>query len=170
MAETASDPVAPRRATASAAQPPSRRGHVSMTAATADADRRPTSIRIATVAALAGGVFLLVKVALIIATANNVPDALEGGLYLAGVLVPLFATAGIAVAVAPRAGKLAKVGLGVLVALVHAFYITMLSDSVGALVQQFTDEAYLTDEVPVAVLGLVWVLVGWWLRGRDSRA
>ncbi len=50
----------------------------------------------------------------------------------------------------------------------HIGYILMLSDAVGALVEGFTATAYLVDEVPVAVAGLVWVLAGRWLLRRQG--
>ncbi len=131
---------------------------------------RPAAVRIGAVAALVGGGLLLTKVALIIASGNRLPGALAGGLYLAGVVLPLVAAAGVAAALKPGAGKPAKIGLGVLVAVAHLFYLMILSDGVGALVQSFTATKYLVDEVPIAVAGLAWVLIGLWLSRRNRAA
>jgi hypothetical protein len=54
----------------------------------------------------------------------------------------------------------ARIGLAVAIVVAHLFFIMGLSDGVGALVENFTDTKYLVDEVPIAVAGLAWVLIG----------
>lgn len=144
---------------------------VTMTASTATVTtHRPFASRLGSIAALTGGSLLLVKVALIIATSNGLPGGLEAGLYLGGVLIPLVAAGAFGAALRPQAHLAAKVGLGLLIAVAHVGYIMMLSDAVGALVEGFTATEYLIDEVPVAIIGLVWVLAGTWLARRDGDA
>lgn len=136
-----------------------------MTTATATAS--PSRARqVGTVAALVTGIALLTKVALILATGNALHDSLEAGLYITGIALPLVAAVGIAAGRSPWWKRVA-VYVGVIFA--HLVFITMLSDGVGALVEVFTDEAYLADEIPVAVLGAVWVAVGLRMRSADSQ-
>lgn len=136
-----------------------------MTTATATATASPSRARqVGTVAALVTGIALLTKVALIVATNNGINESITGVLYIVGVALPLVAAVGIAAGRSPW-GKRVAVYVGVIFA--HLFFITMLSDGVGALVEVFTDEAYLADEIPVAVLGAVWLAVG--LRMRSAR-
>jgi hypothetical protein len=47
--------------------------------------------------------------------------------------------------------------------------VLALSDAVGALVEPFTATKYLVDEVPLAVAGLAWVLIGS-RNGRHSQS
>jgi hypothetical protein len=118
------------------------------------------SSRVAPVIAIVAGSLLLIKVGLIIATGNTLPGALEGGLYLGGVLLPLAAAPGLAAAILPGASRLARIGLTIAIGVAHLFFIMALSDGIGALVENVTDTKYLVDEVPVAVAGLAWVLIG----------
>lgn len=134
---------------------------------TATATTRPANNirRLGTIAALAAGVALLTKVAVIVITANTAPDAVTTVLYFAGVALPLMAAAAIA---SGRPRLLSRIGVWVAVVLAHLFFITTLSDSVGSLVEVFTDQAYLTDEIPLAVLGLIWLIVGLRMHNRAS--
>lgn len=136
-----------------------------MTSATATTRPAINIRRLGTIAALAAGAALLTKVVLIVVSTNTVPDAVTTVLYLAGVALPLMAAAAIA---SGRARRLSRIGVWVAVVFAHLFFITMLSDSVGSLVEVFTDEAYLTDEIPVAVLGLIWLIVGIRMHNRVS--
>lgn len=136
-----------------------------MTTATATiSSSRPRQV--GAVAALVTGAALLAKVALIILTGNALNESIETGLYLVGVALPLVAAVGIA---AGRSPWWRRVAVYVGVILAHLMFITMLSDAVGGLVSVFTDEAYLTDEIPVAVLGAVWLAVGLRLRSARGR-
>lgn len=129
----------------------------------------PGYIRVAPPIAIVAGTLLLLKVALIIATGNTLPGALEGGLYLAGVFLPLVAAPGLATVMLPDASRLARIGLAITIVIAHLFVIMALSDGLGALVENFTDTEYLVDEVPVAVAGLAWVLIGTTLLNRSRR-
>lgn len=135
--------------------------------ATATATISPSRPRqVGAVAALVTGIALLTKVALIILTGNGLNEALETTLYLVGVALPLVAAVGIA---AGRSPWWRRVAVYVAVIVAHLAFIMMLSDAVGALVGVFTDEAYLTDEIPVAVLGAIWLAVGLRMRSDDHR-
>jgi hypothetical protein len=138
-----------------------------MTAATTTASR-PLAARLAAAAALTGGAMLLAKVLLIVVTSNGLPTGLETGLYLGGVVLPLVAAGAWGAAVRPDAHAGMKWALGLAAAVLHVGYIMVLSDAVGTLVSSFTATAYLVDEVPVAIAGLVWVLAAVWLIRRDA--
>jgi hypothetical protein len=86
------------------------------------------------------------------------------------VLLPLAAAPGLAAAILPEASRPARIGLAIAIAVAHLFFIMALSDGLGALVENFTDTKYLVDEVPVAVAGLAWVLIGTALLKRARRA
>jgi hypothetical protein len=135
-----------------------------------DARALPGYRRVAPTLAIVAGSLLLLKVGLIIATGNTLPGALEGGLYLVGVFLPLAAAPGLAALILPDASKLARIGLAIAIGVAHLFFIMALSDGLGALVENFTDTKYLVDEVPVAVAGLAWVLIGTTLLKRSRRA
>ena len=124
-----------------------------------------TAMPVATVAAFVTGIALVVKVVLILATSNAAPGAATGALYVIGVFTPVV----VAVDVARRRASLgAKFAVGVGIVFAHLFYVTMLSDAVEALVAPFTTTAYVLDEVPIMVLGVVWLIVGVKLLRRDS--
>ncbi len=121
-----------------------------------------TLTRVGAVAAIATGVALITKVTVAVVTAGQVDAAVTGTLYVAGMALPLIAAAGIASALGGGWPKMIAVFGAILLA--HAMYVTTLSDGVGALVEQFTDEAYL------AVLGSVWLILGFALRRRLDAA
>jgi hypothetical protein len=116
-----------------------------------------TAMRVATVAAFVTGIALVVKVVLILATSNAAPAAATGALYAIGVFTPVV----VAIDVARRRASLgAKIAVGVGIVVAHLVYVTMLSDAVEALVAPFTSTAYVLDEVPIMVLGVIWLMVG----------
>lgn len=121
--------------------------------------------RVAVATAALGGSALVLKVLVIVATGNGAPATVEAALYLLGVAVPLVTAGAVALL---RSGWLRRLGVGLGVAIAHLVYITMLSDGVGAAVELLTDEAYLVDEVPVALLGLAWLTVAYRLRRRPG--
>lgn len=124
-----------------------------------------TALRVATVGAFVTGIALVVKVVLILATGNAAPAAATGVLYVIGVFTPVV----VAIDLARRRASLgAKIAVGVGIVFAQLFYVTMLSDSVEALVAPFTDTAYVLDEVPIMVLGVIWLIVGLKLVRRDS--
>lgn len=122
--------------------------------------------QLGTAAALVAGVALLTKVLLIVATANTISPTPMAMLYLIGVLAPLVAAAGIS---AGRDGLPKRLGVYLAVVVSHLLFIVALSDGLGTLVAVFTDEAHLSDEIPIAVLGLIWLMVGFRMRDDDRR-
>lgn len=127
------------------------------TSATRDGEPS-TSRRVAAIAAIAAGVAFIVKVALILVTANEVSATPMVVLYLGAIVLGLVAAG--AYAASRDTTRPWKVGTFLLIAFAFLMYIVGLSDGVGELVASFSDEAYVQDEVPVAVIGLVWLAVG----------
>ena len=126
---------------------------------------RPTTVRrIGTAAAIVGGVALIAKVALAAVTAGAAPSAAFSVLYLVGTTLPLVAAAGIASARRRRSTMIATYAA---VVFAHLFYIMTLSEAVEGVVGLFTDKLYLTEEIPLAVLGLIWLIVGLNMRAHD---
>jgi hypothetical protein len=125
----------------------------------------PSRLRqVATAAAFVAGIALLTKVGLIVATANTISPTPMAVLYLLGVLAPLVAAAGIS---AGRDGLPKQIGIYLAVVVSHLLFIVALSEGLEALVTVFTDEVYLGEEIPLAVLGLIWLLVGARMRAND---
>lgn len=123
-------------------------------------------IRIGAYAALAAGTILIAKVVLIIASGNRVSATLTGGLYVVGMILPLVAAAGIAARGATT--WLGRAGIALLVVFGYGIYVTMLSDAVEVIAHPFSDAAHVRDEVPIAVIGVIWLLVGRWLRRAED--
>lgn len=136
-----------------------------MGAVTAAVPTRPRLWRVATAAAIVAGLALLLKAALIIVTTNTLSPTVEGFLFLVGVALPLVAAAGLATASSSWAKR---VGIGIGVVLAHLFFIMMLADSVGGLVDMVSTRAYLADELPLGLLGLVWLAIGLFMRKAAS--
>lgn len=128
----------------------------------------PTSRKVASVTAIAGGAALIVKVALILATAGTLPANVQGALYLAGLLLLVIAAAAAGVHLARDRGVVVQILAAVGLVLATALYVTMLSDAVKSLVAPFTDTAYVLDETPIALLGVVWAAIGVRLGRRRS--
>lgn len=114
--------------------------------------------------AAASGAVLLLKAGLIIFSGNAIPASVQGVLYFGGLLLGVVAAAGIA---ARFSGVLPKIGVFLGIVVLFLICITMLFDGVELLVAPFTDAQHVIDEVPIAVAGLVWLLVGLRLRARD---
>lgn len=136
-----------------------------MGAITTAVPTRPRLWHMATAAAIVAGLALLLKVALILVTANTISPSVAGVLYLVGVALPLLAAAGLATAGSSWAKR---IGIAAGVVLAHLFFIMMLSDAVGGLVEMVTARAYLVDELPVGLLGLMWLVVGVLMRKATS--
>lgn len=126
----------------------------------------PRLRQIGTAAALTAGVVLILKAMLIIGTANAVSETAMGVLYVIGVALPLVAAAGIA---SPHHGRAKQAGIYLGVILAHLFFLTFLSDGLKGAVGVFSEQAYVIDEVPVALLGLAWLATGLWMRISDRR-
>ena len=123
---------------------------------------RPESrlVRWGAIAAMVAGAALVLKVTFIFVTDGNASDSITAALYIGGYLIPLFAAAGIAAKFASR--WFTRVGVWFGVFLLHAMYITMLSDGVKGLINAVADvPTYVGDEGPVALIGLVWLVVGY---------
>ena len=117
-------------------------------------------VRWGAIAAMVAGAALVLKVTVIFVTDGSVDDSITIPLYVGGYLIPLFAAAGIAAKYASR--WFTRVGVWFGVFLLHAMYITMLSDGVKGLINAIADvPAYVANEAPVALIGLAWLVVGY---------
>lgn len=135
-----------------------------MTTATTAAPPTTSVRRLGTAAAIAVGVALIAKVAVVAATSGTAPSVVTGVLYVVGMTLPLVAAAGIA---NRRHGRPAMIATYVAVVLAHAFFVANLSDVLEGVVAMFTDRLYLIEEIPLAVLGLIWLIVGLNMRAHD---
>ena len=125
-------------------------------------------VRWAGIAGMIGGAGYVAKVSVIFAIDINSP--VIGPLYIIGALVPLFAAAGIA---AKYASKIpARIGLYLGVAILHLMFIMALSEGIEGAVVALTDLAPVyAQEVPLGLLGLVWLVAGYRLwAGPTNRA
>lgn len=113
-------------------------------------------------AAVVGGAALLLKAALIIGSGNDVADGLTGALYLGGLLLAVVAAIG--AGLRWRRGRRAIVAVGLVLLLLA--YVMVLSDAVGPLFELVSDEAWVGDEGPIGLLGLV--LLGLGARSRAA--
>ena len=88
--------------------------------------------------------------------------------YLLGVLLPLFAAAGVA---ARAATKLpARIGVYLLVAIAHLMFVMTFSEAFEVAITSATSlsERHAT-EIPILLAGLVWLVVGYRLWAGPSR-
>lgn len=128
-------------------------------------------IRWGSLAAMLGGGMLIVKVAVAYAT-YPAESLLIASLYIAGVLMPLFAAAGVVAYVGRNRGRATRVGIYILVVLGHIFFITTLSEGVEAAFLAATSAPeYVATEIPIVLAGAVWLLVGYgiWSRTEGGR-
>ena len=135
-----------------------------MTTATAATSPVTTVRRLGTAASIAAGVALVAKVAVIAATSGTVRSIVTSTLYILGLTLPLIAAAGIA---SRRNGRAAMIGSYVAVVLASLFFIMNVSDALEGVVEIFTDKLYLIEELPLAVLGVIWLIVGLNMRAHD---
>lgn len=130
-------------------------------------------VRIGAWAALAAGASLVVKVAHIFATDGS-DQTIHGVLYLGAILLGMLGAAGVGALYG--SSRLKKVGLGFLTFFVFVFFLMMLSDGMKAAINAVADvPEYVATEIPVAVAGLFWLVIGYKLwattersRGRDA--
>jgi hypothetical protein len=124
-------------------------------------------VRIGAWAALAAGAALVVKVAHIYAT-DGADSTIQAVLYLGGAALGILGAAGVGAGYGTTRPR--KIALGVLTFFGFAFFLTMLSDSIGSLVESVVDgPAYVADEFPIALAGLGWLFAGYKLLNRSDR-
>lgn len=136
---------------------------------TARADNGGGLVTAGATAAIVAGAALLLKVALIIGSNNRIPEIIPTVLFVVGMVVPLFAAAGLAAYLGRDGGRLKKVAIYLAIMFGYAMFIMMLSDALGALVEAVTDQKHLIDEIPIAVAGLVWLLAGLSVRRNAAK-
>jgi hypothetical protein len=133
------------------------------------ARERSTSrlVRSSALAAIVAGALLVVKVAYIFAI-DGAENAAQSVLYLAGLALPLFAASGVAAHLARR--TVSRIGAYLGIVLAHVMFVLMLSDGVKGLINAIADvPEYVATEIPVAVAGLAWIVVGYRLWTAATR-
>jgi hypothetical protein len=124
-------------------------------------------VRIGAWAALVTGAVLLVKVAHIFVV-DGEEYSIQGILYLAGVVLAIGGAAGIGARYGSSRPR--RIALGFAAFFGFLFFLTMLSDGVGALVEAVSDgPQYVADEMPIALAGIVWLIAGYKLRSSSDR-
>lgn len=124
-------------------------------------------VRIGAWAALAAGAALVVKVAHIFAT-DGAESTIQAILYLGGAALGILGAAGVGAGFGRTRSR--KIAIGVVTFVGFAFFLTMLSDPVGAFLDAVVDApAYVGDELPIALAGLGWLFVGYKLLNRSER-
>lgn len=103
------------------------------------------------VGALAGTA-LTVKAALIIGSGNGVGDQPMAVLYLAGIAVGIVAAVGLGLR---RRPLWQRIVVGVAAPLLLVLWILGLGEVLNPIAELFSNEAYVGDELPVGVAGLV---------------
>ena len=126
-------------------------------------------VRLGAWAGLATGAALVVKVAHIFAT-DGADQAIQGVLYIGAILLGIVGAAGIGAYYGST--RLKRVALGVLTFFGFIFFLMMLSDAVGALVEAVVDRPeYVAEEAPIALAGLAWLVAGYrLLKNSDDGA
>ena len=90
----------------------------------------------------------VVKVAVIAATANTAPQVVTSVLYVAGMLLVAVAAGATGAYLARGRGIALRIVLAAALVLACVFYVTMLSDAVGALVEPLSDAAWVRRRGP----------------------
>lgn len=117
--------------------------------------------------ALVAGAAMLVKVAHIFATDGS-DQLLHGVLYLGAILVAIPAAAGVGAHYG--SSRLKKFGLGFLTFFLFVFFLMMLSDGMKAAIHAVVDvPEYVATELPVALAGIVWLVVGYKIWSSTGR-
>lgn len=131
------------------------------------ASRDSRLVQIGGWAALICGAALLVKVAniFLVEGANN---PIQPALYLGAIAVATVAAAGVGARYGSSKAK--KVAIGVATFVGFVFFLMMLSDAIGGLIDGVADvPAYVPDEAPIALAGIAWLIVGYKLRASTDR-
>ena len=117
------------------------------------------AVQIGAWAALAAGAALVIKVAQIFAT-DGADHPIQGFLYVGGMLLAIVGAVGVGAYFGSTTAK--KVGFGLLAFFLFMLFIMFLSDGMSALVAAVTDgPTYVEDELPIAIIGLGWLVVGY---------
>lgn len=122
---------------------------------------------IGTWAALLAGAALLVKVAHIFVV-DGKESPIQVVLYLGGILIGMVAAAGVGARYGATRGKKILIAFAAYFAFI--FFLMVLSDAVGAAIDALADvPQYVSDEAPIALAGIAWLVVGYKLRSSSAR-
>lgn len=120
------------------------------------------AVQIGAWGALTAGAAFVIKVAQIFAT-DGADHPIQGILYVGGMLLAIVGAIGVGAYYGSTTAK--KIGFGVLAFFLFMFFIMFLSDGMEALVAAVSDApAYVEEELPIAVIGLAWLFVGYRLQ------
>lgn len=109
--------------------------------------------------ALAAGAAFVIKVAQIFAT-DGADHPIQGFLYVGGMLLGIVGAVGVGAYFGATTAK--KIGFGLLAFFLFMFFIMFLSDGIESLTAAVTDvPGYVEEELPVAIIGLGWLFVGY---------
>lgn len=118
-----------------------------------------TAVRIGAWGALAAGAAFVVKVTHIFAL-DGAEHPVHGVLYVAGIVLGVVGASGVGAYYGRSVTT--RIGFGVLAFVLFMLFLLTLSDGVGAVVDAlFAGQAYVADEVPVALVGMAWLAVGY---------
>lgn len=124
-------------------------------------------VRIGGWAALVAGAALLIKVAHIFVV-DGEDSMIQVVLYLGGILLAIVAAAGVGARYGSTRGKKILIGFAAFFGFI--LFLTMLSDGVGAAIDALADvPEYVSDEAPIALAGIAWLVVGYKLRTGPTR-
>jgi hypothetical protein len=110
--------------------------------------------------AIASGTAYVMKMVFIFSTDNTAPDLATSICYIGGLLLGVAAAIGFGLR--QRRGRRTVVAVGSAVLLVA--WVMGLGDFTSPLFEQFTDEAYAAEELPLGLLGVVLIALG--ARGK----
>lgn len=106
-------------------------------------------------AAIAAGAILLTKSVIVISSADEALTTATGWMYLGGLLLAVAAAVGYALS---RERRRTLVGAGLVVAIVA--WVIAIGDLLTPVFGLFSNSAYLGDEGPIGLLGLVLLALG----------
>lgn len=112
--------------------------------------------------AVVAGTLLLLKAVLIIGSGNDISEGAMAVLYLGGLLLGLVAAVG--AGLRQRKGRRTLVGVGCAFGLL--LFVMVLTDGLAGLFTVFSDAAWVADEGPIGLLGLILIALG--ARARTS--
>jgi hypothetical protein len=127
-------------------------------------------IRWGSLAAMLTGGVLIVKVAIVYAT-QGAESIAAASLYVAGMLLALLASAGVAAYVGRNRGRATRIGVYVLVVLGYVLFITTFSEGVeAAFIAVAGAPEYVAIEIPIALAGAVWLWFGYriWTKTEEG--